>query len=109
MSGYRMEFPEDWHDFLKTYSFVDEGHLYTNGSQLIQVFRVVQLVEHMMGEHEPMHPIPFAGGTWQCPMCDTPVGYEELLEGGFTEIRHKFCPECGRRIKWEVDEKDFER
>ena len=45
-----MTFPEDWHDFLKDYSFNDSEHAYTNGSELIPVFRVEQLIDHLMKE-----------------------------------------------------------
>ena len=47
-----MTFPEDWHDFLNNYSFIDEEHIYTNGSRLIQVFRVEQLLEHLEAIHQ---------------------------------------------------------
>ena len=41
-------FSNDWRDFLKDYSFVDSEEVYTNGSLLIPVFRVEQLIEHLM-------------------------------------------------------------
>ena len=47
-----MMFPKDWHDFLKSYSFTDSEKVYTNGSELIPVFRVEQLFEHLMAEKQ---------------------------------------------------------
>lgn len=47
-----MMFPKDWHDFLKSYSFADKEEVYTNGSELIPVFRVEQLIEHLMAEKQ---------------------------------------------------------
>ena len=47
-----MMFPKDWHDFIKDYSFIDSEHVYTNGSELIQVLRVTQLIEHLLKEQE---------------------------------------------------------
>lgn len=47
-----MVFPEDWHDFLKDYSFKDSEEIYTNGSHLIPVFRVEQLIEHLLEKQE---------------------------------------------------------
>ena len=41
-----MEFPKYWEDFIKDYSFKDDQHIYTNGSELIPVSRVMQMVEH---------------------------------------------------------------
>lgn len=46
MSGDRMNFPEKPHDFLKSFSFVDSEQVYTNGAELIPVFRVEQMLEH---------------------------------------------------------------
>ena len=48
-----MTFPEDWHDYLKDYSFDDSKEVYTNGSLLIPVFRVEQLIEHLLEVQEP--------------------------------------------------------
>lgn len=45
-----MSFPDDWREFLRFYSFKDEEEVYTNGSELIPVFRVVQLIGHLLSE-----------------------------------------------------------
>ena len=41
-----MTFPETFDEFAEEYGFVDEKEVYTNGSELIQVFRVKQWLEH---------------------------------------------------------------
>ena len=41
-----MMFPKDWMKFIEDYSFKDDKEVYTNGSQLVSVFRVEQMVEH---------------------------------------------------------------
>ena len=41
-----MEFPKTIIEFLHDYSFKDEEEIYTNGSELIQVFRVIQALEY---------------------------------------------------------------
>lgn len=38
--------PEDILDFLRSYSFKDEEKIYTNGAELIPLFRVVQALEY---------------------------------------------------------------
>ena len=48
-----MIFPDDWRDFLRDYSFKDSAEVYTNGAELIPVFRVEQLIEHLLKELEP--------------------------------------------------------
>ena len=44
-----MEFPNDIKDFIKNYSFKDKEERYTNGSMLIPVFRVKQMLEYYFG------------------------------------------------------------
>ena len=46
MSGESMYFPEDIHEFLEGYSFIDKKEEYTNGAKLIPLFRVEQALEH---------------------------------------------------------------
>ena len=41
-----MEFPETFERFAEEYGFKDDKEVYTNGSDLIQVFRVKQWLEH---------------------------------------------------------------
>lgn len=44
-----MMFPNDWAKFLEDYSFKDKEEVYTNGSMLVPVFRVEQMIEHYFG------------------------------------------------------------
>lgn len=48
----RMTFPKTADDFIKQYSFKDEKQEYTNGAELISVFRVKQMMEHYFPEEE---------------------------------------------------------
>ena len=45
--GDQMEFPETFEEFAKEYGFKDDKEVYTNGSDLIPVFRVKQWLEHV--------------------------------------------------------------
>ena len=45
-----MNFPDNILDFLHSYSFKDEEEIYTNGSELISVFRVIQALEYYAPE-----------------------------------------------------------
>ena len=45
-----INFPNSILDFLNDFSFKDEEEIYTNGSELIQVFRVIQALEHYAPE-----------------------------------------------------------
>ena len=42
----QMEFPETFEKFAKEYGFKDDKEVYTNGSDLIPVFRVKQWLEY---------------------------------------------------------------
>jgi hypothetical protein len=97
-----MPFPEDWHDFLKDYSFDDSQEVYTNGSRLIPVFRVEQLIKHLLKAQEPIAPEPTTDNDWVCGNCtESLVGYSELDAGGFVTYRFSYCQNCGRAVKWE--------
>jgi hypothetical protein len=47
-----MLFPASWEDFLQEYSFKDKEQIYTNGSDLIPVFRVRQMMERYLVEKQ---------------------------------------------------------
>ena len=42
-----MTFPETWEEYERSYGFTDTDEVYTNGSRLIQSFRVKQWLDHM--------------------------------------------------------------
>lgn len=49
MSCSIMSFPDNWSEFIHQYEIADKEEVYTNGSMLIPVFRVQQMVEHYFG------------------------------------------------------------
>ena len=80
----------NWHDFLRDYSFDDSQEVYTNGSRLIPVFRVEQLIKHLLKAHEPIAPEPTTDNDWVCGNCaESLVGYSELDAGGF--VTYRYC------------------
>ncbi len=48
----KMNFPETLDEFIKQYSFIDDEKIYTNGSELIEVFRIKQWEEHQKEEND---------------------------------------------------------
>lgn len=48
--GENMNYPEDPMDFINQYSFIDKHEIYTNGAEVISVFRVGQMIEHYMSD-----------------------------------------------------------
>lgn len=45
--GEQMDFPNTFDEFAEDYGFKDKDKIYTNGSELIPVFRVKQWLEHI--------------------------------------------------------------
>ena len=58
-------------------------------------------LELMLKWQEPVNPVFVGNDEWQCPRCETVVGWKELDCSGITETKYRHCPECGRRIAWE--------
>ncbi len=49
-----MKFPKTFDEFIKQYSFFDKQQIYTNGSELIHVFRIKQWEEHKEKENQEL-------------------------------------------------------
>jgi hypothetical protein len=43
-----MNYPKEPMEFIKGYSFVDSDEVYTNGAELVPLFRVEQMLEHYL-------------------------------------------------------------
>ena len=48
---------------------------------------------------------PYAQGddSFACGNCGETVGWEELNCGGISMVKYKYCPECGRAVRWNDD------
>lgn len=86
-----MQFPETFEEFAKSYGFKDSKEIYTNGSELIPVFRVEQWLEHARVErtcHLIYCPDVLAGSKqYMCSSCRT------YQSDGIT-----YCPNCGAKV-----------
>lgn len=55
----------------------------------------------LLREQEPQEPhYCEADDSWICGNCGETVGYDEFNPGGIDPVRNKYCPECGRKVKW---------
>ena len=90
-----MEFPATPAEFIEDYAFRDKEEVYTNGSLLIPVFRVEQMVEHYFSKHtcRMTYDEEWSGDeyypteVYRCSEC-----------GGITETGcPNFCPSCGAK------------
>lgn len=56
----------------------------------------------LLKEQDAVEPIRSnESDVWYCGNCDEIVGEETLTAGGIQEVRHNYCPECGRKVKWD--------
>lgn len=79
-----MQFPETFEEFAKSYGFKDSKEIYTNGSELIPVFRVEQWLEHARVERT-CHIVPMdAAGN-------PPYRKGDLIMNSLSDG----CSECG--------------
>ena len=39
--------------------------------------------------------------TWTCGECDALLGWEDFTQSGLELVKYKYCPECGRAVKWD--------
>lgn len=93
-----MQFPETFEEFAKSYGFKDSKEIYTNGSELIPVFRVEQWLEHARLErtceivHDDVLSEQFEGPMSKCLCCGAALP-EEFIDSYY------YCPCCGSKNK----------
>ena len=83
MSGDVMQFPKTVEEFMEEYKVVDTEHVYTNGTELVPIFRMEQWFEHL--RHGKW--IKVGDNTYRCSRCN-----EVSCCNG------NFCTDCGARM-----------
>lgn len=58
-------------------------------------------LELLKEQEEPVKPVFVGNDEWQCPECETAVGWKELDYIGIEETKYNYCPGCGRKVKWD--------
>lgn len=56
---------------------------------------------YFLKEQEPVRAVADGEDSYRCNNCGTVIGWAEWEPGGIEEVKYKFCPECGRTVKWE--------
>ena len=54
----------------------------------------------LLKEQEAVEPKLVGENTWMCSECGALLGWEEFSQFGLELIKYKYCPECGRHLKW---------
>lgn len=99
-----MNFPDTVDEFMETYKIVDSEQVYTNGAELVPIFRMRQWFDHVQPVQERKK------GRWEtaddgviyCSCCED--FWDSSLER-IIKIRFEYCPYCGAHM--EVDEDDL--
>lgn len=50
---------------------------------------------------EPVKPDAQGDDSFACGKCGETVGWKEMNCGGLSMVKYKYCPECGRKVKWD--------
>ena len=102
-----MNFPEKPEEFLKSYSFVDKEEIYTNGIELIPMFRVDQMFEHYTDNETCKNIAEDYDDCDQfiCSKCGIELQNwyrverdEDDGDETYHEYVFRYCPNCGARI-----------
>lgn len=100
----QMTFPKTFDEFAETYSFKDKEELYTNGSNLIPVFRVKQWLEHEAEKDvRTVKPERIDVDEYKCPLCNEVTKdtiYWEKYKNDWIMKRYKpqYCSHCGAKF-----------
>jgi len=55
----------------------------------------------LLKEQEAVKPKLVGESMWICGKCEALLGWEDFTPSGVELIEYKFCPECGKKVKWE--------
>ena len=55
----------------------------------------------LLKEQEAVKPKLVGPSMWRCGKCDELLGWEDFTPSGVELVEYKFCPKCGRPVKWE--------
>lgn len=59
------------------------------------------LISELMEEQDAVGPTePDEDNMKYCGACGSPVGYEVLETSGIEYVQYRYCPNCGRAVKW---------
>lgn len=108
---------------LRMFSFKDDEQFYTNGVELVPLYRVVQILEHFKVQ-ELVDKVPYyekleSKATPKKPkinhydndctkiICPNDCGIQLnglSKDNEILSFTHEYCPKCGQAIDWSGDE-----
>lgn len=98
-----MSFPKTLDEFMQQYKIVDTEQVYTNGTELVPIFRIKQwedahknVVERKKGFWEYVDDMDY-----RCSNCQK---YAYGCLGEVLSGHYKYCPYCGAAMEGEEDD-----
>lgn len=102
-----MMFPSTVEEFMEQYKITDTEHIYTNGADLVHIFRMKQWFEHAAPEQK--HGIWLSSVDDKIPArldengnpdesCWCSACGEWLVASDEYPVRGRYCPSCGARM-----------
>ena len=101
MSGDVMQFPKTVEEFMEEYKVVDTEHVYTNGTELVPIFRMEQWFEYIGAEpvkHGKLMRTEAYPHKLYCGECyNTLIPNDEAVEQNWM-LKPKYCMYCGAKL-----------
>lgn len=107
-----MIFPETVEEFIEQYKFKDNKEIYTNGVDLIPVFRIKQWMYHHMTPTADVEEVRH--GKWieseddyyglyiiKCSLCREVWCFE--VKDDVKLMNYNYCPNCGARMDGDTE------
>lgn len=91
--GECMTFPDTVEEFMDSYKIVDTEHVYTNGTEMVPIFRMKQWFEHRPERKTGKWKWSEDNASWCCSVCG--CVFEEID----WKPEYNFCPNCGIRME----------
>lgn len=88
-----MMFPKTVDEFMEKYKIVDTEEVYTNGAELVPIFRMKQWFEHVDAEPKQAYVIIDEDGNMECSNC------------GSSSCFDSYCGHCGAKL---IGERNYE-
>jgi ribosomal protein S27AE len=66
----------------------------------VAAYRAVEDALELLTEQEAVKPKLVGVNTWTCGECGALLGWEDFAQSGIELIKYKYCPECGKAVKW---------
>ena len=81
--------------------FFDEVNHYTIAAEWWKR-EIPDYAVELLQKQKPVKAVADGEDSYMCNNCGTVIGWAEWEPGGIEEVKYKFCPECGKAVKWDA-------